>query len=191
MREVVTLEQDERQRILQPSSRYIPVITMSSHNIPSVLTYALSRLRFLISLDSIIALLLSARRQHSSKTIVNSGAHDIICQTQLTSISFLAQLVERVTSNDEVSRSSRLEGNNVYGFHFQAGPIWNDIRIASSKAFHFTRSRRQALLLIILCKSRLETGKIISRSPASGSSQLACFYRHDSLNYHCQQTAIK
>jgi hypothetical protein len=26
-------------------------------------------------------------------------------------MSFLAQLVERVTSNDEVSRSSRLEGN--------------------------------------------------------------------------------
>ena len=28
----------------------------------------------------------------------------------MQSISFLAQLVERVTSNDEVSRSSRLEG---------------------------------------------------------------------------------
>ena len=32
-------------------------------------------------------------------------------------MSFLAQLVERVTSNDEVSRSSRLEGIFLYKFY--------------------------------------------------------------------------
>ena len=113
----------------------------------------------------------------------------MICQTRCISSSFLAQLVERVTSNDEVSRSSRLEGNfrSFRYFLFSICLIWTDIQIASSKAFHFVRSRRQALL----CEPRLETGKIITRSFASRSSRLVCFYRRNSLHYQWQKTVTK
>ena len=61
--------------------------------------------------------------------------------TKVVDISFLAQLVERVTSNDEVSRSSRLEGIWSFPYLFVCFNriIWNGC-VLPRNIFKYLRS---------------------------------------------------